>query len=77
MVKRDYEKIADIIKESGQRVDFLYIANAEKLMRNLCKYFKKENNLFNHKKFRDRAKPGLSIHTIESIIDGLTKEEKK
>jgi hypothetical protein len=73
MVKRNYEEIADIIRDSGSRLGSLYVADTEKLMRSLCKYFKKDNKLFIPKKFRDRAKPNY----ISSIIDRLIQRDKE
>ena len=73
MVKKNYEEIADIIRDSGSRLGSLYVADTEKLMRSLCKYFKKDNKLFIPKKFRDRAKPNY----ISSIIDRLIQRDKE
>ena len=56
MSRKDYEEIADIIRDSGSRLGSLYVADTEKLMRSLCKYFKRDNKLFIPKKFRERAK---------------------
>ncbi len=71
MSRKDYEEIADIIRDSGSRLGSLYVADTEKLMRSLCKYFKRDNKLFIPKKFRERAKPNY----ISSIIDRLIKRE--
>ena len=73
MKKSNYEEIADIIRDRGSRLSSLYVADTEKLMRSLCKYFKKDNKLFIPKKFRDRAKPNY----ISSIIDRLIQRDKE
>ena len=57
MSRKDYEEIADIIRDSGSRLGSLYVADTEKLMRSLCKYFKRDNKSFIPKKFRERARP--------------------
>ena len=56
MGRKDYEEISDIIRDSGSRLGSLYVADTEKMMRSLCKYFKRDNKLFIPKKFRERAK---------------------
>ena len=71
MGRKDYEEIADIIRDNGSRLGSLYVADTEKLMRSLCKYFKRDNKLFIPKKFRERAKPNY----ISSIIDRLIERE--
>jgi len=55
MTRKNYEEIADIIRDEGYIENGIYISDYRKLISKLCKYFKGDNNAFIAKKFRDRA----------------------
>ena len=55
MTRKNYEEIADIIRDEGYIENGIYISDYRKLIGEFCKYFKGDNNAFIAKKFRDRA----------------------
>ena len=55
MTRKNYEEIADIIRDEGYIENGIYISDYRKLISKLCKYFKGDNNAFIAKKFRDSA----------------------
>ena len=55
MTRKNYEEIADIIRDAGYIDNGTYIADYRKLISKLCRYFKRDNDAFITKKFRERA----------------------
>ena len=55
MTRKNYEEIADIIRDEGYIENGIYISDYRKLISKLCKYFKGDNYSFIAMKFRVRA----------------------